>query len=192
MKRLIALFVALTLVLGCLTGCSVLRWLFEDDETEDPYTYEESEQYVDSKTESLSSNTSKPNAESSSSAPASKNPVVKIDGEDVSSKLTFKTINGVLYAEGKELAEFYHTEDMQHLVYEYNPDDKTIFLSSWATEVIIFELKIGSTKVQRLVDVMNDTYKTISIGEPPLLENGVVYLPVKALTEMVESSVSIS
>jgi len=117
-------------------------------------------------------------------------PTVEIDGRDLTSALSLRTVGGVVYAEGKSFVESLTAADYQEFVYEFDAGEDTIYIISWATDVPIYKLYIGSATASQLVDDFEGTFADISIAAAPLLQGGEVYLPVEAFADLTGHSAS--
>lgn len=116
---------------------------------------------------------------------------VEIDGRDMTAALSLKTIDGVVYAEGQSFVEALTSADVQEFAYEFDAGEETIYIISWATDVPIYKLYIGSATASRLADDFEGTFADVAMGAAPLLQGGEVYLPVEAFAVLTGHSVSI-
>jgi hypothetical protein len=118
--------------------------------------------------------------------PSDENPVVVLDGTDITAQLALETIDGVVYAEGKDFVESLRSEydDRQEYYLDFDAGENTIYIISYATDVPIYKLYPGSTTAQRIEDVVMYTYGDKQMSAPPLIENGEVFLPVEAFAEL--------
>jgi hypothetical protein len=113
-------------------------------------------------------------------------PSVLINGEDVTSNLQLKTIDGVLYAEGKSFIDsfFVGAEGPNEYFYEYNEMGEVIFISSFATDVVIFRLYINNTTAEQLDNDFERTYRNVELAAPALYQDDMVWIPVEAFHEL--------
>jgi len=131
-----------------------------------------------------------PATETTGNSPATETgntPTLVVDGKELD--LPLKTFDGVVYA-GGAFAESLTSAGRQEFICEFDAAENVIYIISWATDVPIYKLYIGSTTASRLEDDFEGTFADVAMGAAPLLQGGEVYLPVEAFAELTGHSVS--
>lgn len=172
-KRLV--FLLIFVILMCLTACN--SNIAVDDKDTDVKKVTANTSKGDT---APSNQSAKPSSPAESSIKPSEQTKVLIRGVDVTEKLQLKTIDGILYAEGKSLTEAFALDGLAEYVYEYNEMGEVIYISSYATDVVIFRLYINDTTAERLEDALEDSYRDVELEAPPLYQNDMVWIPVEA------------
>jgi len=129
--------------------------------------------------------------EKTGNAPATEignTPTLVIDGKELD--LPLKTFDGVVYA-GGAFAESLTSAGRQEFICEFDAAENVIYIISWATDVPIYKLHIGSTTAERLEDDYEGTFADVAMGAAPLLRGGEVWLPVEAFAALTGHGVSI-
>ena len=132
------------------------------------------------------------NNQGASDTPAAPATVI-ISDVDVSSELNIKKIDEVHFAQGESFIESFADEDMRSsdfrsFNFEYIPENKEIYVSSWFTDAAVYSLFIDSTEVYEYTD---EGYRIVQIGEAPQMIDGEVYIPVEAFAELVDLEIEI-
>ncbi len=115
---------------------------------------------------------------------------VIVNGEDITDSIEIITVDGVLYAGAEAFTESITSSGSRIYTYNYEeyfgePLEKdTIYIASWHTDVILFELRINFNTAVRNSGGSDGISEEVSITAPPVIENGNVYLPVEAFLEL--------